>query len=178
MSPALKVGSVLVSAALVTGALAIGGGVPLAPEEVSDATGQAADNARIAATHTERAARYTEALAAIARNVRSQVETSHRLLATQLRLEESARVSGRRSTDLQRGLAGVQSMLARFETKLGVLTRLSSTTTSDSEASARAASHLLSTLRALERRFQVVTRQSRELNRKARGFDEIRDGPA
>jgi hypothetical protein len=162
----------------VTAAFAIGGGVPLAPEKVADATAHAADNARIAATHTERAARYTEALAAIAGNVRSQVETSRRLLATQLRLEESARDSGRRSADLQRGLEDVRSMLARFETKLGELTRLSSTTTSDSETSARAASRLLSTLRALERRFQVVTRQSRELNRKARGYDEIRDGPA
>jgi hypothetical protein len=178
MSPAVKVAGALASAALVTAAVAIGGGVPLAPEEVADATARAADNARIAATHTERAARYTEALAAIARNVRSQVETSRRLLATQLRLEESARDSGHRSADLQRGLADVRSLLARFETKLGALTRLSSTTTSDSEASARAASHLLSTLRALERRFQVVTRQSRELNRKARGYDEIRDGPA
>jgi hypothetical protein len=177
MTPAVKLASTFVSAVLVIGALAIGGGVPLAPKEVADATSRAADNARIAASHTERAARYTEALATIARNVRSQVETSRRLLATQLRLEASSRESAGRSDDLQRGLAEVRSGLVRFEKKLRELTRMSSMTTSDSEASAGAAGDLLSTLRGLEQRFQAVIRESRELNRKARGYEEIRDGP-
>jgi hypothetical protein len=43
--------------------------------------------------------------------------------------------------------------------------------------SSTASSRLAATLRALRARFDQVVEQSRRLNRKARGYQKLRDGP-
>ena len=176
MTP-LRLVAVVVSAALFGGALAIGGGVPLSPGQIAAATRSAADNSRAAAANTELAARDTRALATIARNVGSQVRSSRLLLETQTRLHESSREGVERAKLIARGIARVRQALDAMRRRIAVLTSFSEDAATAAADSSSAADRLARTLRALRARFDEVVRQSRRLNRKARGFDEARDGP-
>ncbi|HYI46229.1 MAG TPA: hypothetical protein VE174_12300 [Actinomycetota bacterium] len=169
--------SLALSGAILVLALSVGGGVPLSPARIADATSRAAENSAVAARNTERAANDTEALATIARNVRSQVETSRKLLETQTGLHNSSKLGAARSEEIANGIASIQRALNGLRTKIQGLTRSSSQAAGFAERSSDAAEGLAITLRALRDRFDTVVKESRKLNRKARGYSELRDGP-
>lgn len=169
--PALA--SWLAAAALAVGAVVIGGGTPLPPREIAANTRAAAANAAEAAGNTEAMATDTESLATIAANARAQYETSKRLLETQLEMEASSRSSVRKSRALNDGLRGIGRELARLLTRLRSISSYSDTSTASTREAVSAATSLEATLQRLSERFQDVVRESRELNRKARGYDRV-----
>ncbi|MEA2432620.1 MAG: hypothetical protein QOG54_77 [Actinomycetota bacterium] len=177
MNPALKILSGLLTIGLSLGAIVQGGGKPLSPAEIAQATRRAADNARQAAENTKAAADDTDALATIAVNVRSQLDTSERMLATQLRLEASSRRGAARSADVQAGIRAIERIISALERRLVAVTDIAEHTAVQGEASAGAAEVLDRVLRILGAKFDVVVEQSRELNRKARGFSKLRGRP-
>ena len=176
MTP-LKIVSSILTVAFIAGAVAIGGGHPISPARIAATTSEAARNAAQAEENTARAAKSTRALATIAENVDSQVESSRRLLEIQLRLEKNARVGAERSRDLQNGIAGISRALASLRDDIAALTELSERTVSNGEEAATAGTSIEDRLSALQARFEEVIEQSRRLNRKARGYQEARDGP-
>ncbi len=111
MTPALKTTSVVLTVALIIGAIVLGGGVPLSPAEIADATTSALDNATIAERNTSIAARDTRALAEIAGNVQSQLVTSRRMLSIQLEIEDATRDTAEQARDLRGALTGVRNAL-------------------------------------------------------------------
>jgi hypothetical protein len=163
----------LLIAGLLTGAVAVGGGAPLSPAAIARAAGQAADNLDRAEANTERAAEDTEALARIARNVASQLDTSRRLLRTQLEIEATSEEGGGLSKELLRELAGLRSTLQGVEGRLRSVAGLSEKVTEEARASISAAAGLREALGVLQERFGVALKQSRKLNQKARAFDEV-----
>jgi hypothetical protein len=177
LNPAIKIGSAVLSVALLGAAVAIGGRAPLSPAKVADALQSAARNVTEAEANTAAAARSTRALATIARNVDSQVQSSRRMLGIQLRLERSSRRGASRAADLGRGIDGITDALLRVRRHLETLAGLSSTTVAAGERSAAAGDDVDSSLATLRALFQEVIHESRELNRKARGYQRLRDGP-
>ena len=173
----LHIGSAVLTVGLLAGAVAIGGGHPISPARIAATTSEAARNAARAQENTQRAAESTRALVTIAENVESQVRSSRRLLETQLELEENARVGAERSGDLQAGIDGIRGALMSLRDDIAALTSLSERTVSHGEDAAAAGAEIEARLSALEQRFQQVIEQSRRLNRKARGYQEARDGP-
>lgn len=173
----LKVASIVASVVFGAGAVAIGGGHPLSPARIAESTSAAARNADEAEENTSRAATSTNALLTITRNVDRQVRSSRRLLEIQLQLEESSRRGAARSIDLQGGIERVRRGLASLRDDIAILTRLSRATVESGRAAAAAGTAVEARLATLERRFREVVRQSRRLNEKARGFQEIRNGP-
>jgi hypothetical protein len=155
-------------------ALAIGGGVPLSPRQIAANTRDAADNAAKAADNTDRMASDTEYLATIARNARSQYETSQELLKTQLAMERSARDGIGRSRSLQDGLEGIGDELTDLLARLRTFAGRSNATTASVTDATTAATSLDATLERLLARFGRVLEESRELNRKARAYDRVR----
>ena len=176
MTP-VKIVSAFITVVFVGGAIAIGGGHPISPARIAATTSEAARNAAEAEANTARAAKSTRALATIAENVDSQVESSRRLLEVQLRLEENSRVGAKRSRDLQDGIAQISRALASLRDDIAALTDLSEQTVSNGEDAAAAGTAIEDRLSALQARFEEVIEQSRRLNRKARGYQEVRDGP-
>ena len=174
---ALKVTSVVTTVLLAGIAIAIGGGHPLSPALIAESTSEAARNAAKAEKNTTEAAESTRALLTIARNVDSQVRSSRRLLEIQLRLEASSKRGARRSLDLQHGVERVRKALEALREEIAALTRLSESTVSSGLAAADAGDGIEAQLSVLERHFEEVVRQSRRLNKKARGYEEVRDGP-
>jgi hypothetical protein len=173
----LKIVSGLLTGALALGAVVQGGGKPLSPAEIARATTRAADNAAQAANNTKSAAGDTEALATIARNVQSQLDTSRRMVATQLRLEASARRGARQSAAVQTGIAEIHRIISALLRRLTTMTAVAEHTADQGEAAADAARALDHMLSVLEAKFDEVIVQSRELNRKARGFSKLRGRP-
>ena len=173
MSP-LKVTSIVATLAFALGAVVLGGGKPLSPATMVRVAGDAAANSRIAAENTRRAAVHTEAFTTIAENVRSQLNTSEHMLQTQLELEASSRSSVKRSLGLARSLDQIESSLRSLRTRLSAIASLSADTVVDGEAAADAADDLDSVLETLRERFEQVMDESRELNRKARGYERAR----
>lgn len=171
---ALRIISGLLSCGLVFGAWAIGGGTPLTPAELARATEGAVDNALIAANNTRRAADDTEALAQIMRNVRAQLDTSKRMLRTQLTIESASRTSVGTSRALTTRIEDIAVALADLERRLRNLARLAATSGGRARAVADAAGRLDTTLDRLRTHFDRVVDESRELNRKAKAFDEVR----
>ena len=177
MTPPLKIVSALATVAFLAGAIAIGGGHPVSPARIAATTSEAARNAAEAERNTQEAAESTRALATIAENVASQVESSRRLLEIQLRLERSARDGAARSQDLQKGIDEIRRVLQSLRGKIATLTDLSGRTVASGQRAADAGDAIEARLRVLEARFEEVIKQSRRLNRKARGYDEARGGP-
>jgi hypothetical protein len=167
---------IVLTLALMAGAIAIGGGVPLSPGAIARSTTDAARNSRIAARNTLEAARRTEALGRIARNVGRQVAASQRLLRTQLRIEESTAAGVGNARQLTRDVSILERTIRDVEDRLADLSSLSSGVTASSRAAGSAAGALDSSLDALEVRFAEVVRQSRRLNRKARGYEQLTGG--
>ena len=177
MTMPLKIASGVVTALLVAGAIVIGGGHPVSPARIARTTSEAAANAAQAERNTNRAAESTRALVTIAENVESQVRSSRRLLEIQLRLEKSARDGTERSRDLQKGIEEIRRALVGLRSDIAALTELSARTVSSGQAAAGAGDAIEARLRVLENHFEEVIKQSRRLNRKARGYDRARGGP-
>ena len=177
MSGPLKVASGIVTAALVVAALAIGGGSLPRPDRLASLASEASRNTEEAAGNIKRAVEDTEALATISDNVRSQLDASKRLLETQLTIEEASREGARRSRALTDGIDRIQRVLALLRDRLVETSRLSEETTSVADSSASSADGLEHTLDVLRARFDELVEESRELNRKAHGYSELRDGP-
>ena len=173
LSTTWKAICVAISLALVAGAIAIGGGVPLSPGAIARSTTDAARNSRIAARNTLEAARRTEALGRIARNVGRQVAASRRLLKTQLGIEESTATGVGNARRLTRDVSRLERTIRDLEDRLRGLSSLSAGVTTSSRAAGLAAGRLDTSLDALEARFAEVVRQSRRLNRKGRGYAQL-----
>lgn len=169
-----KLASIVATVAFALGALALGGGTPLSPATMARVAGEAAANSRIAAENTRRAVVHTRALNTIAENVKSQLNASEHMLTTQLELEESSRSSVERSLDLARSLDQIERSLRALHTRLSAITGLSEDTVVDGRAAANAAIELDAVLETLRDRFEKVMDESRELNRKARGYERAR----
>ena len=163
----------VVAGILATGAVAIGAGTPLPPREIASNTRAAAGNAAEAADNTNVMASDTEHLATIAGNARRQYQISKRLLQTQLEMEESSRSSIEESRELHEGLRGIGRELADLLERLRKIARYSDASTTSAGAATSAASSLEATLERLSARFEAVVRESRELNRKARGYERV-----
>jgi chromosome segregation ATPase len=155
-------------------AIAVGGGTPPSPGAIASAASEAADNLDRAQANVRAAAGDTEVLAGIARDVESQLQSSRDMLETQLEIEESSREGLGLSRDLAAAISEVDDELQGLEEALGALSRDSAEVTESSESIESAAESLDPRLDALIGRFEVVSRESRELNRKARGFEEVR----
>ena len=168
--------SVALTAAFLAGAIAIGGGVPPSPAQIARSTGRAADNAATAVDNTESAIRDTRALERIAAAVRAQVDASRRMLDIQLGIEESTRRGAEETSGLQKKLASVTASLQRLRDQLADLGDFSADTARSSEASVVAATELDRAVGVLKARFDEVVRQSRRLDRKARGYRNLRRG--
>lgn len=169
----MQAASVLLTVAFVAGGVAIGGGVPRSISDLAGKTSAAADNARVAAENTERAARDTEALASIAESVKSQLDSSRRMLDTQLKIEAATDENAQRSRALTGVIKEIRAALIDLETRLTRLSRAARATGGTAESTAAAAARLDATLAALSARFEVVVAESRELNRKARAYEEL-----
>lgn len=159
--------------ALGIGALAIGGGTPLSPRQIADNTRAAADNAARAARNTGLMVSDSESLATIAANARSQYQTSKRLLDTQLAMERSSRSGAVRSRALHDRLRRIGDELTTLLARLRSLSEYSDDTTASTSDATVAASSLDAAVGRLAARFEQVVRESRELNRKARGYDRV-----
>ena len=174
MTRAPKAASGLATLALVVAAVGVGAGKPLSPARIANLTSEAADNLRIAVSNTEDAVRATEALATIEKNVQSQLATSRRLLETQLGIEESSKAG----LDISRGVAdrigAVAGALEGLVGRLRDVGSLSSSVTGSAEAGEAAAEDLEAALDHLIARYEVAVRESRELNKKARAFEQVR----
>lgn len=173
----VKIASVVATVALAGGAIAIGGGNPLSPGRIAGSTQRAAANVAEAERNTSRAAESTRSLVTIADNVRRQANSSRKLLEIQLRLEESSREGAARAGDLQAGIADATSELRSLKKAIARIAGASKATVDAGLAAAAAGESIGSALRTLQDRFDEVTEQSRRLNRKARGFAELKDGP-
>ena len=177
MSGPLKVLSVLATAILLVAAIAIGGGALPRPDRLASLAGEASRNTKEAAENIKRAVDDTEALAVIADNVTDQLRTSERLLETQLRIEKSSREGAAMSRSLTEDIDRIERVLNRLKVRLIATSTLSESTSSLAESSSAAATDLQETLDHLQARFDVLVKESRELNRKAHGFGELQDGP-
>ena len=174
MSPG-KIFSAVLTALLLVGAVVIGGGTPLSPGKIADATSMAADNAKEAAVNTAKAERSTRALADIAEDVRSQLDSSKRLLEIQLGLEDSSRDGAERAELLEDDIAAIGRELLALQRAAEALSEASGDAGGQVKTLAGSATDLEQEIAALGERFDEVVKQSRELNRKARGFDQLRD---
>jgi hypothetical protein len=163
----------VLAVALAIGAVAIGGGTPLSPRQIADNTRAAADNAARAAHNTGLMVSDSESLATIAANARSQYQTSQRLLETQLAMESSSRSGADRSRALHDRLRRIGAELASLLVRLRSLSEYSDDTTANTSEATVAASSLDAAVGRLAERFEQVVRESRELNRKARGYDRV-----
>lgn len=175
MSLPFKIVCATTGATFTLGGLLIGGGAPLSPGEIADATRNAADNSKIAAENTRAAAASTRALGDIAADVRSQLESSEQLLEIQLGLEDSSRSGAERAAGLERDLAAIGRELADLENAAADLSSASEAAGGQVGLLSRSATDLELALAALEERFDRVVKESRELNRKARGFAKLKD---
>ena len=173
MTLPIKLACSLVAALMLAGAIAVGAGAPLSPGAIARSARDAADNLDVAEGNTERAAEDTEALAEISRSVRSQVETSRRLLQIQLRIERASREGTDLSTSLTSRIRLLRKALGRVEARFRSVGSKSDRVTSAARTSESAATVLRDTLNVLGARFQVALKESRELNRKARAYDEV-----
>lgn len=171
----LKLASAVATGVLTLGAVVIGGGTPLSPGEIADAAQAAARNSETAAENAVRTERSTRAVADIAQNVRSQLDSSERLLEIQLALEASSRQGADRAVSLERDIEAIGDGLRVLQRAAEALSGASRAAGRQVVTLADSATDLERQLAELGQRFDSVVEESRELNRKARGFDQIRD---
>ena len=177
MTTTARILSSVITASLVAGAFIIGGGTPLSPQKIADATTEAAEHAKAAAENTAEAERSTRSLAAIAADVRSQLDSSEKLLEIQLGLEASSRDGARQAAALEGDIAAIGRQLAELQRAAEALSGASAQAGGQVEVLAGSATELEREIAALGERFDRVVKESRELNRKARGFEKLRDLP-
>jgi chromosome segregation ATPase len=170
-----KIASATITAVLALGAVLIGGGTPLSPKEIADATSTAARNSKVAAENTARAVEATRALEEIARNVRAQRGFSEQLLEVQLGLEASSRHGADSAVELEDEIVAIGQELAQLEAAVRRMSDASSDAEEQVDTLADSAIDLDGALAHLEARFEKVVKESRELARKARGFEKLRD---
>ena len=175
MTLPLKIASAVITALLLFGAVLIGGGTPLSPSEIADATRGAARNSELAAENAARAERSTRAIAEIAENVRSQLHSSEQLLGIQLTLEGSSRRGAQRALSLEQDIEAIGERLRLLQRAAAALSGASADAGTQVDSLAVSATDLEEEIAGLGRRFDEVVKESRELNRKARGFERIRD---
>lgn len=176
-APWLKVASVVLTAGLLIAVVAIGGGAPPDLASIASRSSEAAGNLEAANRNISRAVRDTEALVEIVSSVGEQLEASERLLETQLQIERSSRSSADRSEELTEKIRSVGARLRELRDDLSSVAGLARRAGDVTETSADSAERLQATLRRLRLRFDRLIEESRELNRKARGYEELRDGP-
>lgn len=169
----MKAASALLTVLFLTGGVAIGGGIPVSLSDLAGRTAEAADNARAAARYTESAAEDTEALAGIAESVKSQLDSSRRMVATQLKIEHATDTNVRSSRQLTAVIKRIRGALEELEAGLTRLSRYATTSGATAGSTAAAAGRLDATLTTLSERFDTVVAESRELNRKANAYAEI-----
>jgi hypothetical protein len=174
---ALKVLSIAISLAAIAGAVVVSDRAPLTPAHLVRTTRDARINLDRAEENTDETVESTEGFALIAHNVRSQVQSSETLLRIQRGLERSSVETAATSIELRKALAGLARDFSRAAAPLDRVNRLAQETAAAGVASAGAAERLFGALLGLRARFDKVLKESRELNRKARGFAELRDGP-
>jgi hypothetical protein len=167
---------IALTVALLAGAVVIGGGIPLTPAEIARNTRRAADNASTAVDNTHSAVVRTRALERVAAAVRAQVDASHRLLEIQLGIEDSTRRGAGRTTRLEQELAAVGASLDRLGEGLAGVRDLSARAARASETSVTVAAELDRRIDVLKVKFDRVVRESRRLDRKARGYRKLRGG--
>jgi hypothetical protein len=170
---AVKLISGIATAGLVVGAVAIGAGAPLSPARIARATSDAARNLEVAQENTQQAARDTEALATIEKNVGSQLDTSRRMLDTQLGIERSSEEGLEVSKVVVTRIDRVNQALTDVVGRLEGISSLSNRITAAAENAEGAADTLETRLEILMERYEVAVRESRKLNRKARAFEEV-----
>jgi flagellin-like hook-associated protein FlgL len=163
--------SLLVTALLLVGAATVGGEKPLAPSEIAKRTAAARRDLGEAVDNTELTVRRTAAFNAIAQNVTRQLEASQRLLDIQLELERSSRRGQITSDEIERRLRGITEALEALRERIAGLGASSGRLESVTDATLSGASELTAELDVLTERFHVVIRESKKLNRKARGFE-------
>lgn len=173
----IRIAGPVVAVALTVWALLIGGGLPASPGSLLSSARTAADNVTVAARNLQRAERDTRALVEIAQNVESQLRSSERLLETQLSIERMSRRSLERSRRLNTWIGTIRREIVRLGDRLSAMSDLATRTGGQAESSADAAGRIQDALDDLQRRFEALIEESRELNRKARGYEEFRDGP-
>jgi hypothetical protein len=160
----------------VVAGLAIGGGLPPPPATLAREARAAQRNAAIAARNIARAESDTQALTTIAENVVRQVAASRRLLETQLEIEDASRSSARSTGLVRRRIGSLHDAIRSLGDRLEALSGDTEETGDQAGAAAGAARRLEATLRNLRARFDRLIEESRELNRKARGFQELQGG--
>jgi hypothetical protein len=99
------------------------------------------------------------------------------MLATQSKMLASSKQGSARSRAIQAGVGSVRRAITQMAKRVEGLVGFSGRAVSTAERSASSSDRLAATLRELRALFTEVMRESRELNRKARGYDELRDGP-
>jgi methyl-accepting chemotaxis protein len=174
VSTAVKLTSVALTLGFLGAAVAIGAGAPLSPARIASVATEATDNLAIAQRNISEASEDTEALATIEENVQSQLDTSRRLLDTQLGIEESSTEGVQLSRTLAGRIGDVGSALGELVDRLRGVASVSGEITSSAEAADAAANELESTLDELIDRYEVAVDESRKLNRKARAFEELK----
>lgn len=167
----------VVTVAGVLGAITVWNGAPIGPTTIARHTQDAERNSSAAVANLAEARSSTEALRDISENVRVQLETSRTMLNTQLRIESSTRRGGGYARTIAKQIESIDELLARLRQGLAALGRLSLDATTSAEDSAAAAGALKATLDSLQEAYDQVIEESRELNRKSRGYAELRDGP-
>ncbi|MDX6587627.1 MAG: hypothetical protein QOI31_2100 [Solirubrobacterales bacterium] len=173
----LKALSLLVTVACLVGAFALGGEKPLSPAVLARHTNEARKNLAEAVDNAELTARRTAAFGDIARNVKRQLDSSRRLLAIQLELEDSSRAGSKATEVINDRLASLAGTLDSLRDLIQSLGGLSQRLGDVASNTVSGASDLTGRLDALHARFQRVIEESRELNRKARGFEKAGDTP-
>ena len=168
----LKVVSVLATGAFLFGAIAVGGEKPLSPAILADRTAEARGNLAEAVDNTERTEQRTAAFGAIARNVKRQLDSSRRLLAIQLELEESSRAGLTTSGVVKKRLNSLADTLDALRGLIEGVGGLSGRLESVAGSTVSGAATLTERLDALQASFRQVIEESRELNRKARGYEK------
>lgn len=177
MVAAAKLVSALVTIALMVATVSVNPDTPRTPAELARRTTDARSNLERAVAHTDASVERTQAFETIARNVRSQLRSSRLLLEIQLDLEASSKKAGRASRRVRARLGRLRDVYARVASRLRGLSELSRKAGNLSADSATAGEALLTRLDTLKNTFQKVVTQSKRLNRKARAFQEVGEGP-
>ena len=174
MTPRWRIVSIALTVALAGGAVAEGGGHPLAPSALARAAREAAHESRVAAGNITRATRDSAALVSITRHVEQQLGAIRDLLRTQRRIEASSRVGVKRARSISALIRGLGVAIGDLGGRLRGTSVVSGRVGGETRRAAGSASALAGELAALRTRYDEVVRLSRSLDRKARGYRKAR----